>query len=129
MLVWSVQSPAPLQIFPVTLPFTQVVGPQLFPLAPSAHCPGVPEHEFCSPQGSVESTHWLPGFVPTLAAPQVPALAGFPSCLLPAEQAMHLPVHAVSQQTLSAQWVEVHWLSPEQTEPLDFLGWQALPSQ
>lgn len=121
--------PEPLQIFPETAPFEQVVGPQLLPLGARLHVPGLPEHESCSPHGSVASLHAPPGFVPCLAAPQVPLFAGFESSLFAAAQAMHLPVQAVSQHTPSAQLPDWHSLEAPQVCPLFFCGRQALPPQ
>lgn len=121
------QVPVPSQILPLTAPPAQVVGPQLVPKGAVEQAPGVPEHDGCSPQGSLESTHWLPGLVPCLAASQVPL--SMPDCLLAAAQAMHLLLHEVLQQTPSAHKALSHSPPLVQASPSGFFSTHAVPLQ
>jgi hypothetical protein len=105
-------TPLPSQIWPDTLPPMHDVGPQLVPLGAFAHDAVVPEltplHAASWPQLlAVSRVQRLPGFEPAFAGPQVPPPV--PLVLFAAAHASHVLLHALSQQTPSAQYPLVHW--------------------
>ena len=98
------QAPAPLQSDPCTVllgaPPTQVVAPHVVLLEDFWHDPAL-SHVPLVPHGFVlrSSTQRLRGLLSILAGPHEPSV---PCCFNVALHAMHVPVHAFSQQIPSA---------------------------
>jgi hypothetical protein len=103
---------------------TVVHAPDPLQVVAGLNC--VPVHFACE--------HSLRGSVPAAMKSHVPSA---PAPLSTAVQASHVLLQAELQHTLSAQCVDVHWLSPVQCVPLVCVGaqtparpgfWQKLPA-
>jgi hypothetical protein len=115
--VTVLQLPAPSQVRAgvATSPMVQVAGPQTVVVPYSWHFP-VPSHRPLVPHVEAAAVaHWLVGLGawPAGIALQVPALPD-------TAQDMHVPVHAVAQQTPWAQTLEAHSVPVEQVVPFGF---------
>ena len=113
--VEGAQSPVPLQSCPETTLPVQIVAPQLVDaFANCRHAP-LPSH---MPSRSHDATgsavHSSSGSVSATEFPQIPSA---PAPFLAAEQALHGPVHAFSQHTLSTQLPDVHSVALVQDAP------------
>jgi hypothetical protein len=119
----ATQMPAPShfddsrRVDPVQLPVAHSVPCAYLWQAPApSQVPSLPQ------VGAPSSAHSLAGSVPAATGEQVPIL---PATL----QAWQVPLHAVSQQAPSMQWPVAHSPPAVQSAPMDFLGWQIVPTQ
>jgi hypothetical protein len=103
------------------VPELQASVPQVVP-TPYLWQPPFPSQVPSVPQvAAVWSAHWPSGSAPEGTLVQAPGL----SC---SAHDLHVPEHAVEQQTPCAQIPELHWSSPPHTAPIGFLP-QLPPTQ
>jgi hypothetical protein len=104
----AAQLPVPLHVLAVVSePLPQVAAAQGVPAVYFAHAP-FPSQDPSVPHVAADCmVQLLSGSVPTTTLPQVPSV---PAPLCAAVHAVHVPAHAVLQQTPSAQKPLVHWV-------------------
>ena len=99
--------------------------PQVLPDLANAHAP-LPLHDPSKPQGMVLLTAHLPCELPPAFTGRHSPLAAPVSAIA---HALHVAVHAVSQQMLATQLPIAHWLFPVHPDPLVSLGVHIPPTQ
>jgi hypothetical protein len=101
------------------VPFAQCAVPHATLVGANRHRPW-PQNP-SAPQTSMPAAHSFSGSVPSTTSAQVPSVRWPVST---ARQETHRPVHALSQQTRSTQFVEAHSCAALHAVPLILFGVQ-----
>ena len=110
--------PLPSQWLAKTAVFPEQEAPtHVVPAGQSRHAPAPSQLPSAPQVFCVMAVHSLSGSTPAEMNPQAPSR---PAPFLAVVQAWHVPVHAVSQQTPSAQWPLAQSVSTLQPRPLAF---------
>ena len=119
----TMQLPEPSHDWPVCQPLLQVVAPHAVPCGCSAQAPAPLHVPMVLQVVDAVLAHSFCGSVALAIGPHTPL---FPEPLIAALQAVHGPVHAVSQQKPSTQLPEAHCVPVVHAAPLAWSGWQVL---
>jgi hypothetical protein len=120
------QAPRPLQVpAAVWLPVEQDAGLQTVPAAHSSQAPPLHLPSVLHVDAGIAKQSPRGSSVPFVAAAHTPSVPPVSA----AEHAWHAPVHAVSQQSPSAQKPLAHWSVALHAVPLVPFGTHALPEQ